>query len=189
MAVRGLSSIGRAPALQAGGQGFDSPRLHILPGRRPVVRLEAEWESVLNQFSTRSRRTLNRPTTSCVECVGVRPRARSWRGGAARRVGGAGWRAVLRRRRNRTGVTVQFDQGAQGGFNWSSQLLVIVEVLNGSSSTSSGSRGATEVEIARAISRDPGTMSRELRRNADVISLKGARYRLQQHQPTPTAGH
>jgi hypothetical protein len=25
---RGLSSIGRAPALQAGGQGFDSPRLH-----------------------------------------------------------------------------------------------------------------------------------------------------------------
>ncbi len=33
MAVRGLSSIGRAPALQAGGRGFDSPRLHILPGR------------------------------------------------------------------------------------------------------------------------------------------------------------
>ena len=27
--VRGLSSIGRAPALQAGGQEFDSPRLHV----------------------------------------------------------------------------------------------------------------------------------------------------------------
>ena len=26
--MRGLSSIGRAPALQAGGQEFDSPRLH-----------------------------------------------------------------------------------------------------------------------------------------------------------------
>jgi hypothetical protein len=26
--LRGLSSIGRAPALQAGGQEFDSPRLH-----------------------------------------------------------------------------------------------------------------------------------------------------------------
>ena len=26
---RGLSSIGRAPALQAGGRGFDSRRLHV----------------------------------------------------------------------------------------------------------------------------------------------------------------
>jgi hypothetical protein len=28
LVTRGLSSIGRAPALQAGGQEFDSPRLH-----------------------------------------------------------------------------------------------------------------------------------------------------------------
>ena len=26
--IRGLSSVGRAPALQAGGQGFDPPSLH-----------------------------------------------------------------------------------------------------------------------------------------------------------------
>ena len=26
--IRGCSSVGRAPALQAGGQGFDSPHLH-----------------------------------------------------------------------------------------------------------------------------------------------------------------
>ena len=26
--VRGCSSVGRAPALQAGGQGFESPHLH-----------------------------------------------------------------------------------------------------------------------------------------------------------------
>ena len=27
--IRGCSSVGRAPALQAGGQGFDSPHLHV----------------------------------------------------------------------------------------------------------------------------------------------------------------
>ena len=32
---RGRSSAGRAPALQAGSQGFESPRLHR---KRPVVR-------------------------------------------------------------------------------------------------------------------------------------------------------
>jgi hypothetical protein len=28
LTIRGLSSVGRAPALQAGGQGFDPPSLH-----------------------------------------------------------------------------------------------------------------------------------------------------------------
>ena len=31
-AIRGCSSDGRAPALQAGGQGFDSPHLHHCMG-------------------------------------------------------------------------------------------------------------------------------------------------------------
>jgi putative transposase len=42
------------------------------------------------------------------------------------------------------------DRGVQGGFNRSSQHLVIMEVLDGSSSASSGSGGATEVEVAGA---------------------------------------
>ena len=29
--LRGRSSVGRAPALHAGGQGFESPRLHQRP--------------------------------------------------------------------------------------------------------------------------------------------------------------
>jgi hypothetical protein len=44
--MRGLSSIGRAPALQAGGQGFDSPRLHkTLTGDKNSVTIEKFQDS------------------------------------------------------------------------------------------------------------------------------------------------
>ena len=35
--MRGLSSAGRAPALHAGGQGFDPPRLHHIPEAVPTT--------------------------------------------------------------------------------------------------------------------------------------------------------
>ena len=40
--IRGLSSVGRAPALQAGGQGFEPPSLHgtLPPGRVLCLRVE-----------------------------------------------------------------------------------------------------------------------------------------------------
>jgi transposase InsO family protein len=41
------------------------------------------------------------------------------------------------------------DAGSQGGFNWSSQHLV-VEVLSGSSAAGSGSGDSSEVEVARS---------------------------------------
>jgi putative transposase len=43
---------------------------------------------------------------------------------------------------------IHADHGAQGGFNWSSQHFVIVEVCDGSSSTVSGSSYSSEDEIA-----------------------------------------
>jgi putative transposase len=42
------------------------------------------------------------------------------------------------------------DAGSQGGFNWSSQRLVIVEVLDGSSSAGCGSGGSPETEVSGA---------------------------------------
>ena len=51
------------------------------------------------------------------------------------------------RERKPVGTIVHSDRGSQGGFNWSSQHPDL-EVLNGSSSASSGSGGATEVEVA-----------------------------------------
>ena len=42
------------------------------------------------------------------------------------------------------------DRGVQGGFNWSSQHLVIVEVCGGSSSAGCGSGGSPEVEVSGA---------------------------------------
>ncbi|NYG37967.1 IS3 family transposase [Janibacter alkaliphilus] len=44
-------------------------------------------------------------------------------------------------------VVFHADRGCQGGFNWSSQHLV-VEVFSGSSSAGSGSGGSSEVEVA-----------------------------------------
>ena len=38
--TRGLSSVGRATALQAVGQGFDPPSLHKTPGQRPFPERE-----------------------------------------------------------------------------------------------------------------------------------------------------
>jgi transposase InsO family protein len=40
------------------------------------------------------------------------------------------------------------DAGSQGGFNWSSQHLMITEVLDGSSTRGCRSRSASEVEVA-----------------------------------------
>lgn len=53
-------------------------------------------------------------------------------------------------RGNPTGVIVHSDRGSQGGFNWSSQHLVIAEVSDGSSSAGSRSGGATEAPLAGA---------------------------------------
>jgi hypothetical protein len=43
---------------------------------------------------------------------------------------------------------IHADHGAQGGFNWSSQHFMIMEVCDGSSSTVSGSSDSTENEIS-----------------------------------------
>ncbi len=48
------------------------------------------------------------------------------------------------------GCVVHSDRGSQGGFNWSSQHLVIAEVSDGSSSAGSRSGGATEASVAGA---------------------------------------
>jgi putative transposase len=47
-----------------------------------------------------------------------------------------------------SGLVHHTDAGSQGGFNWSSQHLVISEVFGGSSTASSRSCGASEVEVA-----------------------------------------
>jgi len=46
------------------------------------------------------------------------------------------------------GIVFHTDRGSQGGFNWSSQHFMIVEVCDGSSSIFSGSSDSTEDEIA-----------------------------------------
>lgn len=46
------------------------------------------------------------------------------------------------------GVIVHSDRGSQGGFNWSSQHLVIAEVSDGSSSAGSGSGDPAEASVA-----------------------------------------
>jgi len=46
------------------------------------------------------------------------------------------------------GVVFHSDRGSQGGFNWSSQHFVIMEVFDGSSSASRRPGGETEVEVA-----------------------------------------
>jgi putative transposase len=50
--------------------------------------------------------------------------------------------------RDPAGTIVHSDRGSQGGFNWSSQHLVIVEVFDGSSAAGSGSCDAGEDEVA-----------------------------------------
>ena len=46
------------------------------------------------------------------------------------------------------GLTCHSDAGSQGGFNWSSQHLVITEVFDGSSTASSRSGGPPETSVA-----------------------------------------
>ncbi len=50
--------------------------------------------------------------------------------------------------RDLAGVIAHHDHGVQGGFNRSSQHLVITEVFDGSSTASSRPRGPAEVEVA-----------------------------------------
>lgn len=57
---------------------------------------------------------------------------------------------AVARRADVAGCVVHTDRGSQGGFNWSSQHLVIVEVRDGSSTASSGQSDTPEVEVARA---------------------------------------
>ena len=45
----GCSSVGRAPALQAGGQGFESPHLHS-EARKRVSEAEAEEEAKVHSI-------------------------------------------------------------------------------------------------------------------------------------------
>jgi len=54
------------------------------------------------------------------------------------------------------GLLHQTDAGSQGGFNWSSQHFVIVEVCDCSSSTVSRSWDSTGVEVARCASASAG---------------------------------
>jgi putative transposase len=49
-----------------------------------------------------------------------------------------------------TGLVHHSDRGVQGGFNWSSQHLVTMEVFDGSSTAGSRPGSATEVEVARS---------------------------------------
>ena len=55
--------------------------------------------------------------------------------------------SAVTRRGEVAGCIVHSDRGSQGGFNWSSQHLV-VEVFSGSSSAGSRSGGSSEVEVA-----------------------------------------
>lgn len=57
---------------------------------------------------------------------------------------------AVARRGEVAGCVLHSDRGSQGGFNWSSQHLVIAEVFGGSSTASSGSGDPPEVEIAWA---------------------------------------
>src|SRR5690606_2588610 len=44
--LRGCSSVGRAPALQAGGQGFKSPQLHCIYVHRGTTPLDPRRDGV-----------------------------------------------------------------------------------------------------------------------------------------------
>jgi putative transposase len=58
------------------------------------------------------------------------------------------WRRDHAEHRVGAGLIHHSDAGSQGGFNWSSQHLVIAEVLNGSSSASSRSGDQAEAPVA-----------------------------------------
>ena len=57
---------------------------------------------------------------------------------------------------NLDGLIHHRDAGSQGGFNWSSQHFVIMEVCDGSSSAVSRSWDSTGVEVARCASASAG---------------------------------
>jgi putative transposase len=54
---------------------------------------------------------------------------------------------AIHTRRPEPGLVHHTDRGSQGGFNWSSQHLVITEVFDGSSAAGSRSCGAPGDEV------------------------------------------
>ncbi len=56
--------------------------------------------------------------------------------------------SAVARRGDVAGCILHSDRGSQGGFNWSSQHLVITEVLDGSSTAGSGSGDPSEDAVA-----------------------------------------
>ncbi|MEV6576338.1 DDE-type integrase/transposase/recombinase [Streptomyces sp. NPDC051577] len=58
--------------------------------------------------------------------------------------------AAERTRGSLAGAVMHTGHGSQGGFNWSSQHLVVVEVRGGLSSAGSGAGGASEAEVSGA---------------------------------------
>ena len=58
--------------------------------------------------------------------------------------------AACRQRHPTRPVIFHSDRGCQGGFNWSSQHLVRMEVLDGASSAGSGPGAASEAEVSGA---------------------------------------
>ncbi|MFE9093628.1 transposase [Streptomyces sp. NPDC007264] len=57
---------------------------------------------------------------------------------------------AVARRGDVDGCILHSDRGSQGGFNWSSQHLVRMEVLDGASSAGSGPGAASEAEVSWA---------------------------------------
>jgi hypothetical protein len=57
---------------------------------------------------------------------------------------------AVARRGDVAGCVLHSDRGSQGGFNWSSQHLELVEVFDGSSAAGSGPGGAPEAQVAGA---------------------------------------
>ncbi len=79
-------------------------------------------------------------------------------------------------RGNVVGCVVHSDRGSQGGFNWSSQHLELMEVRDGSSAAGIGSGGSTEATIAGHAADTPGGPASVLGRDREgVVAGRGCR--------------
>jgi hypothetical protein len=72
---------------------------------------------------------------------------------------------MARWRRKPVGTIIHSDRGTQGGFNWSSQHLVLMEVRDGSSAESIGSGGAAEAAVAGHAADSSGSAASVLGRD------------------------